>query len=93
MELEREPRNVQVVVGEDKWIFLIDEEGIIAATEHKRYNKVQEHVSNNESQEHVSNDSQGHVGDELHHMNYEQLCHRDDVLSLRSALWEAQSKN
>jgi len=43
-------------------------------------------VDNNESQGHVSNDSQGHVGDELHHMNYEQSSHCDDILSLRSAL-------
>ena len=43
MELEREPRNVQVVVRGNKQIFLVDEEGIIVSMEHVS-NDTQEHV-------------------------------------------------
>ena len=56
MELEREPRNVQVVVREDKRIFLVYEEGIIVSTEH---------VSN-DTQGHVSSEVLDHVNNESH---------------------------
>jgi len=39
MELERELRNVQVIMREDKQIYLVDEQGIIAATKHLSYDE------------------------------------------------------
>ena len=93
IELGHEPRNVQVIVKEDEQIFLVDDEGII--TEGIITTK------------HVSNDSmmllQGHVSETEQHVSIVQdyvnnddtlsLSHRDDIVSLRSALCEAHRQN
>ena len=56
MELGHEPRNVQVIVKEDRQIFLVNNEGIIAFTEHVSNDTMilQEHEHAREIEEHVS---------------------------------------
>ena len=54
LELEPEPQNVQVVVGGDERIFLIDGEGVIVFMEHMR-NKCTSHL-------HVKDIVDDHVG-------------------------------
>ena len=68
MELGHEPRNVQVIVKEDEQIFLVNDEGIIAFTEHVSNDTMtilQEHVREMEEhvsivQDHVNNDDHYH---------------------------------
>jgi len=88
--LEREPRNVQVVVKDCKKIFLVENEGAIVSTEH---------VSNEcMSQVHVGDISE-HVRDhKIDHMGYivtnnELFVTGNEVENLHSALHDVHFKN
>ena len=97
IELGHEPRNVQVIVKEDKQIFLVDDKGIIT----EGIITFTKHVSNDSMmllQGHVS-ETEEHVSIIQDHVNHDDalpllsLSHRDDVVSLRSALCEARRQN
>ena len=90
LELEREPRNVQVVVGNNERIFLVGGEGVIVSTEHVS-NKctshlhvrdiVEDHMDNNFNNNLIL--SQNVTGNEV----------SNEVESLRSALRESHLEN
>lgn len=90
MELEREPRSVQVIVGEDSRLYLVDDTGIIEAGP-----SVEEVREASEGTAHVQNNYESH-GDNHDHVpdsNDEHESSDDSIEMLRSALREARLEN
>ena len=88
--MEREPRNVQVVVWDDERIFLIDGKGVIVSTEHVS-SKCTSHL-------HVRDIDDDHVGNDFNNdlilsQNVTGNKASNEVENLHSALREPRLEN
>ena len=87
IELDREPRSVQVIVGEDSRLYLVDDAGVIRASEASAGTH-SDHVP-------ISSELSDHVpfNNELSDNDSETSSRNDSLEALRSALREARLEN
>ena len=87
IELDHETRSVQVIVGEDSWLYLVDDTGVIKASEASAGPHSDRMPINSELSDHVP------FNNELSDNDSEMSSSNDSLEVLRSALCEAHLEN